>query len=327
MKQHQFEIENAKLWQEIEAILGNHVGQRASQLPQLYRRLCQSLALALQRGYSPALCDHLQKLVHDCHEVMYGTMVARPLTLYRWIMIEFPQRVREERVLLWISMLAFWGVALAIGLLVWFKPHWAYSFMSPDDLEQARAMYMGDSINKGRGGSEGDIYMWGLYIWNNVSIGFRTFAGGLLGGVPAIVSLAFNGMHFGVVGAWLSQDPETRNHFWSFVITHASFEITGLILCGQAGMRLGLALLRPGRLSRRHALMDASERMFPVIIGAASMIAFAAFFEGFWSASTSIPYQIKYLVGGMCWLIVIMFFVFAGRGEVAASGNQHYKQK
>ncbi len=315
MRQQQFEQENAKLWQEVEAILGNQIGQRASQLPQLYRRLCQSLALALQRGYSPALCAHLQKMVHDCHAQMYGKMIPQPLSFYRLVMVDFPCRVRQEWKLLAFAMLAFWGVAIVTGLLVWFTPQWAYSFMSPGDLEDIHRMYSANSIKEGRGGSGGDIQMFGFYIWNNVSIGFRTFAAGLLGGFPALLALAFNGLNLGVVGAWLSHDPETRHNFWSFVVTHSSFEVTGLIISGQAGMYLGLALLRPGRFSRRHALQRASQHMFPVMVGAALMIAFAAFFEGFWSASSAVSDQWKYAVGGFCWLTVLLFFVFAGRGN------------
>ncbi len=315
MKQKQFEAENAKLWDDVDAILGNKIGQRASQLPQLYRRLCQSLALALQRGYSPALCDNLQKMVHDCHALMNGKMIPQPLSFYRMMTVDFPCRVRQQWKLLLLAMLAFWGVAIVTGLLVWFKPQWAYSFMTPSELENMHSMYSAGSLKDGRGGSGGDVQMFGFYIWNNVSIGFRTFAGGICGGLPALLGLAFNGLNLGVVGAWLSHDPETRNNFWSFVVTHTSFEVTGLVLSGQAGMYLGFALLRPGRLSRRHALQQASQYIFPVMVGAALMTAFAAFFEGFWSASTVVPYQLKYLVGAICWLLVLLFFTFAGRGQ------------
>lgn len=315
MKQQQFEAAHAELWQQVDAILQGTAGARNSNLPQLYRRLCQSLALAMQRGYSPALCAHLQKMVHDCHQRMYGKTVSAPMTIGRILFHDFPRKVREEWVLLLVAMTAFWGVAAITGLMVWFQPHWAYSFLEPENLARAHAMYSPDSFNKGRMHAGGDVQMFGFYIWNNVSICFRTFAGGICGGLPALYSLGLNGMNLGVVGAWLSLDPATRNNFWSFVITHASFEITGLILASQAGLRLGLALLRPGRLSRRHALLQASTNMFPVIVGAASMTAFAAFFEGFWSASTLIPYQVKYAVGAFCWLLVILFFTLAGRGR------------
>lgn len=314
IKRKQFGNEHASLWEKITAILQGKSDQ-ATALPSLYRRLCQSLTLSSQRGYSPALTDYLQKMVGDSHKRLYGTKVARPLLLRYWMLQEFPQRVRAEWRLVTLALLAFWGVALAVGVLVWIQPHWAYSFMSPHQLNEYHSMYQPGKMSVGRGGDQGDVLMFGFYIWNNVSIGFRTFAGGIFGGIPALVSMMFNGVSMGVVGSWLSKDPVTRDMFWSFVITHSSFEITGLLLSGVAGMRLGLSLIHPGRLSRRHALFAASQYMFPVMVGAALLTALAAFFEAFWSASAAIPINVKYGVGAVCWLLVIGFFAFAGRSR------------
>ncbi len=314
MKQHQFEADHAALWNEIAAILDGSQSDRRA-LPTLYRRLCQCLALCRQRGYSPAVADYLQKMVGDCHRLLYGAALQRPNTLLNWMAVDFPCRVRAEWRLLLVAFLAVFGVALGVGMLVWNDPQMAYSFASSEDLAKYRSMYQPSMTKVGRGGSEGDVQMFGFYIWNNVSIGFRTFAAGVFGGIPALLSLAFNGMHMGVIAAWLSKDPATSQTFWSFVVTHSSFEVTGLLLSGMAGMKLGLALIHPGRLSRAHALQATSAKMFPVLVGSALMIFFAAFFEAFWSASPSIPVAVKYTVGGLCWALVFGFFLFAGRGK------------
>lgn len=315
MKQQQFEREHAALWDSITAILENRAAPQDSpaDLPALYRRLAQCLALAEQRGYSPALTDYLHALASECHLRLYGARAERPRALLQWMLHDFPRRVRAEWRLFLAASLAFWGLALVLGALVWWRPHWAYAFIDPIQLETFRDMYSPGRIRMGRGGAEGDVMMFGVYIWNNVSIGFRTFAGGIFGGLPALFSLAFNGIHIGIVGSWLSRDTATVTNFWSFVVTHSSFEITGLVLSGMAGMRLGLALLAPGRLSRRHALLAASHAMFPVIVGAALLTVLAAFVEAFWSASTAVPPAVKYAVGAACWASVPAFFMLAGR--------------
>jgi uncharacterized membrane protein SpoIIM required for sporulation len=312
MKQQQFEAEHAPLWERIAAILDG-AGQREA-LPELYRQLCQCLALASQRGYAPALTDYLQKMVGDCHKRLYGASVARPALLLRWLAWDLPRRVRAEWRLLLLACLAFFGVALVVGLLVWDEPYRAYSFSSAAQLEEYRTMYT-PGKHKGRGGDAGDVMMFGFYIWNNVSIGFRTFAGGLFGGVPALLSLASNGMHMGVIGAWVSRDPQAATMFWSFVITHSSFEVAGLLLSGVAGMRLGLSLINPGRLRRRDSLQAASVAIFPVIVGAALLTVLAAFFEGFWSASTAVTPQAKYIAGAVTWTLVAAYFLLAGRAR------------
>lgn len=318
MKQHAFEAENAPLWEAIAAQLARSKDADPTRFPALYRRLCQSLALASQRGYSPSLTDYLQGLVLASHRQLYASAAARPLTLRYWLGVELPRRVRAEWRLLLLALVAFWGVGSAVGLLIWHQPHWAYSLSDAHSIQEYRSMYQSANANIGRGSSQDDVLMFGFYIWNNVSICFRTFAGGLLGGIPALVSLVSNGAHAGLIASVLSADPSTRITFWSFVVTHSSFEITGLILSGVAGMRLGWALIHPGRRSRRHALQHSSREMFPVIVGAALLTLLAAFFEAFWSAAGGITPSVKFAVGGVCWALVIGFFVFAGRPRRAA---------
>ncbi|CAN7692838.1 stage II sporulation protein M [Pseudoduganella sp. LjRoot289] len=320
MKQTQFEQQHAPLWEAIDAILQNRSDHPAA-LPALYRRLCQCQALAAQRGYSPALGDYLQAQASACHLRLYGAAAERPRALLRWMLRDLPRRVRAEWRLLLLATLAVFGVALALGLLVWQQPHWAYSFIPPEQLEKYRQMYRPGRITLGRG-QEGDVQMFGHYIWNNVTICFRTFAGGVFGGLPSLLSLAFNGMHMGVIAGWLSKDPLTRTQFWSFVVTHSSFEMTGLVLAGLSGMRLGLGLIAPGRLSRRHALFAASRAMFPVIVGAALLTVLAAFVEAFWSASPAVPAAVKYAVGGACWAAVFAFFLLAGRDRGAPHADR-----
>lgn len=311
MKQRQFETAHAKLWSDVEAVLSDK-SNRPGRLPALHRRLCHSLALAKQRGYSPALTDYLHSLVLQSHSRLYGAAAERPLLLRQWLLRDLPRGVRAEWRLALLAIAAFWGAALVTGLLTWHEPQWAYSLMSPLELRKMQAMYSSPELANGRGDS-GDLRMFGFYIWNNVSIDFRTFASGLVGGVPALLSLLLNGMHIGVVASWLSRDDVTRDAFWSFVITHSSFEVAGLLLAAIAGMRLGFTLIHPGRLPRREALRTAAARVFPILIGATLLTVIAAFFEGFWSASGSIPASVKYGFGALCWIAVAAYFLFVGR--------------
>ncbi|MYN02637.1 stage II sporulation protein M [Pseudoduganella sp. DS3] len=315
MKQAQFETTYGPLWSAIETTLASRKEGREA-LPEQYRRLCQCLALASQRGYSPQLVSHLHDLVARCHHALYSVAAERPTVLLQWLRIDLPRRVRAEWKLLLLVLVCLLGPAIAIGLLVWHDARHAYLFAAPEDLARMHSMYSPSSIKTGRGGSEGDVQMFGHYIWNNVSIDFRTFASGIFGGVPALLIVLFNGLHMGVAAAWLSLDPATRTNFWSFVVTHSSFELAGLVLSGMAGIRLGLSLIKPGRLPRRDALQQASIQMYPLVAGAALLTVLAAFFEAFWSASDFAP-AVKYSVGGVCWALVFLFFGFAGRGKGA----------
>src|SRR3546814_19122766 len=91
--------------------------------------------------------------------------------------------------------------------------------------------------------------MFGLYIANNISIGFRTFAGGLLAGVGSLLVLVFNGVMLGTVAAHL-QGIGHGGPFWRFVVGHAAPELSAIVVAGTAGLRLGLGLVAPGQIGR-----------------------------------------------------------------------------
>ena len=91
-----------------------------------------------------------------------------------------------------------------------------------------------------------------------------------------------------------------------------TLKITGTALVCGVVLGLGLALLRPSRLPRVRALVEASKQALPLIYGAALLTTLAAFVEGFWSAQ-GIPSDWKYLVGIIGWVLHIAYFLLAGR--------------
>ena len=154
--------------------------------------------------------------------------------------------------------------------------------------------------------------MFGVYIWNNIKIGFQVFAGGLLFGVGAVFFLLFNGFVLGAVAGHLTQIGYITP-FYSFVAGHSAFELTAIMLSGAAGLKLGYALIAPGQLTRKAALIAAARNATRIMYGAAGMLLCAAFIEAFWSPLTEVPPPVKYAVGVALWLLVIVYFVAMGR--------------
>jgi uncharacterized membrane protein SpoIIM required for sporulation len=123
--------------------------------------------------------------------------------------------------------------------------------------------------------------------------------------------LVFNGLYIGAAAGYVNHagNPDA---FWSFVSGHSSFELLGMVIAGMAGMRLGMAILKPGRLPRVRAVAAAGRAALPLIYGAALLTLLAAVVEGFWSGRL-IDSQIKYAVGAVGWALHIAYFLFAGR--------------
>ena len=179
-------------------------------------------------------------------------------------------------------------------------------------------MYGGqeDQIHHLREKFGSNFMMFGHYIRNNVGIDFQIFAGGILACIGTIFFLIYNGVHIGASAGYVHYacNPES---FWTFVAGHSSYELLGMVVAGMAGMRLGLGILKPGRLPRGRALAEAGKRALPLLYGAAVMTGLAAVVEGFWSAQ-AMPAGVKYGVGIAGWALHVVYFLAMGRGTRAA---------
>ena len=158
-----------------------------------------------------------------------------------------------------------------------------------------------------------DVGMFGFYIFNNISIGLRTFAAGLLAGIGSIFMMVYNGVLFGAIAGHL-QNVGLGPYLWRFVVGHGSFELTAIVLAGGAGLRLGLDFIAPGQRSRVDALIHAGKRGARLCLGIALMLLIAAFIEAFWSSMATLPATLMYSVAGVLWTLVFAWLAFGGRG-------------
>ena len=74
---------------------------------------------------------------------------------------------------------------------------------------------------------------------------------------------------------------------------------------------LAHAILAPGQLTRLEALRKKAADALELVLGAAVMLLMAAFIEAFWSSS-GVPADVKYIIAGLLWLLVITYLGFAG---------------
>ena len=327
MRQEQFVARHQSEWKAFEHWLqtrGSNAGEarRTSNtgvatdedIPSRYRRICQQLALARKRGYSPAVVDRLQGLMQRGHNMLYRTPPPRWRRAAEFLLADFPRLVRSEPGCMWAAAALFAGPLLLMFVLLQYYPELIHGVMAPAEIAELERMYDPSDPNHKLGRESGtDWEMFGVYIWNNISIGLKTFAGGLLAGVGALLVLVINGIGIGTAFGHLHQigsgDP-----LWRFVAGHAPFELTAIVLAGGAGLRLGLNLIAPGRQRRIDALIAAGVKGARLCVGIATMLLMAAFIEAFWSSTQSIPAAVKYSVSGVLWTLVLLWLWRGGRG-------------
>lgn len=329
MKQQDFEAAHAVRWQEFSQWLDHGTAARGprgaavatglepTEVPARYRELCQHLALARDRQYSAELIERLSRLALAGHQRLYGSHGNTRSQVAAFLLEGFPGAVRARWPFVLVAGLLFFGPLLVLTGALQRYPEFAYVILPAEQVESFGEMY-GDGVEKlGRKRDAGDdAIMFGFYIWNNVRIGFQTFAGGIVFGLGALFYLLFNGLYIGTVTGYLVYAGFSTN-FFSFVSGHSAFELTAIALCGAAGLRLGYGLVAPGRLRRGAALRLAAREALPLVVGAAGMLVLAAAIEAFWSPRTEIPPPVKYGVGTTLWLVTLAYFALMGRGRAA----------
>jgi len=249
-------------------------------------------------------------LAQDAHQLIYRRQDYGLAQFARLLRLELPRRVRAQGREVILALLLF-IVPLALAyLLALHGPDFALRVVDAAQLRSYETMYADSSRAIGRiRGADGDWQAFGFYIFNNVGIGFQCFGAGLLAGVGSALVLVYNGLMIGVVGGHLNRVGLGHN-FWPFVATHSAFELTGIVLSGAAGLRLGIGLLAPGRRTRLASLRAASTQAIPLVYAAFFLLVVAAAFEAFWSSAPWVAPAVKYAVAACCWLLV---FVWLGR--------------
>lgn len=320
----QFEARHAADWESLEQQVAlclqargwrrtSRPDVRGDELARLYRRVCEQLSLARERAYPSYMLERLERVTADAHQLIYQHGGSGSGALREFLLRGFPRCVRQHAGYVWLAALLFAAPALVTGFLVHARPELILSVVDAPTANQFEHMYSEAAESIGRRREAGsDWTMFGFYIRNNIGVAFRCFAGGLFLGIGSIFFLVYNGALGGAVAGFLTERGLGAT-FYSFVATHAAFELVAIALSGAAGLRLGHALLAPGRRSRRASLVLATREVAPLIYGFVVLLIVAAAVEAFWSSAAWLPHGVKYAVAAACWAAVLGYLTLQGR--------------
>ncbi len=318
MRQELFENSNEQIWDEYCSILlqldKNQKISDSIRFPSLYRKICNHYAIAVSRQYSTSLVNRLHSMVIDGHNRLYRNRTFFVRAIVKFIVYEFPALLRRYRAHFITALLLFVLPALSCGAACYLDRDVIYTIMGPQQVSQFEYIYDPSNRKTGRSAersSDSDVMMFGFYIRNNISIGFRTFAGGMLAGIGTIFFLVYNGIAIGGVSGHITGIGYGET-FWQFVSGHGPFELTAIIISGAAGLILAEKIISPKNRSRAEAVKTAAPDALKLMMGAFGMLVIAASIEAFWS-SLRIEYMYKYIFAAVAWCFVIGYLCFAGR--------------
>lgn len=285
------------------------------ELGRLYRQATSDLALARRDFPRHPVRDYLNGLVARGHGEVYRSKSARGRQLLAYFTYDLPHTFRATWPYTLAAFLMFFLPALVSFVLTYQDPTLTTTFVPGaedllSDIQSGREWWQ--SINE-----EGRSASASLIMTNNIRVAFLAFAGGVLLGVFSLWVLAQNGMMLGVI-AGAAQRYDFADNLWGFVAAHGTIELSVIFIAGGAGLQLGWAILRPGLLTRRAALVVAARRAANLLVGCTLLLVIAGLIEGFISPST-LPLAVKLAVSLGSGILMYGYLCLSGR-ELKRSG-------
>ncbi|MBI5302172.1 MAG: stage II sporulation protein M [Chloroflexi bacterium] len=279
-------------------------------LSRWYRAATSDLALAQRDFPRHNVTVYLNQLVGRAHPLVY---CGEPLVLRRvrdFYAREFPQLYRDFAGLVGVAALIFFGLAIVTYLAMLANADHARYVLSPRTIATIRngTQWWKDLNDANQIGAS-------FVMTNNIGVSFLAFAGGMLLGFGTFLVLVLNGIHLGAV-LGLMQVYDHAAPLWEFVIGHGVLELSEITMAGGAGLALAYAVMRPGLLTRRDALVLAAQKAMRLLLGSVPLLIVAGVIEGFLSPSDA-PAFIKYAVGIASGVLLYAYLFLGGRQKTA----------
>ncbi|WP_448336923.1 stage II sporulation protein M [Chloroflexus aurantiacus] len=301
-------------WQRLEELIDRARGGIAQlsaaelqELGQLYRQTCTDLAIARRDYPDHLLTTYLNQLVARAHGVVYRYSLNEPHRIITFFRATLPQTFRATWPMTLVAAILLLLPAIAAFITTFRDPALGEVLIPGIEVlvDQIRA---GEEwwlrINEGPAAATAEI------MTNNINVAIRAFAGGVTFGLYTAYILVINGLLLGTVSG-IAQRLDFAPNLWGFVVGHITLELSAIFIAGGAGLQLGWAILRPGLLSRRHALVVAGRRAVVLLIGCGLILIGAGLIEGFISP-TGLPFIVKLIVSIGSGVLLYTYLLFSG---------------
>lgn len=295
----------AALLDAVERLPDHELGAaRLVQLVRLYRQTCSDLNEARSGTANEALLSQLDTLAGRGYRIVYRRSPARRLADEARLFFSSgaPAAFRRERRYVLAAAAAFLLGALVGFSAVLADPANAERLVPPEfqtDSPRERVQRIEDSDE--RIASLQDASEFSSFLFShNIQVSFLAFSLGALTLAGGVWLLFYNGLLLGAVAAAYLADGVSV-FFVAWVGPHGALELPAIVFGGAAGLRLGRALLAPGRLSADAALRQALPSVWRMLVTVALVLVAAGVVEGSLSQMTArtIPYAAKIAVAAL----------------------------
>jgi uncharacterized membrane protein SpoIIM required for sporulation len=322
------------LWEELEKLLDRIETEPNARLSLaevqrfhlLYERTASDLARLATFSAEPGTRRYLENLVARAYgEIQETRERRRRIYPLRWFFQTLPQTFRRHLRQFQLSLaITLLGCAFG-GLALWFDP----------DSRHATMAFGHDQITPGervaREERQDDRTMTAHksafsaeLMTHNTKMAILTLALGVSWGVGSAILLFYNGVILGAVAVDYIRAGQTK-FLLGWILPHGVIEIPAILIAGQAGLVLAVALIGWGRrvpLARR--LREVSRDLTTLMFGVGLLLVWAGLVEAFLSQyhEPVLPYELKIAFGVVELTLLTLFLARAGAERRRPRGSE-----
>jgi uncharacterized membrane protein SpoIIM required for sporulation len=278
----------------------------------LFERASADLARISTFSAEPATRRYLENLVArgygEIHETRERQRRIRPL---QWFFQTLPQTFRRHIRAFYVSVAitlagcAFGGFAIALD------PESKSALMPFSHLLQDPAQRVAEEESATNDRLSGHRSSFSAYLMtHNIKVSIFTLAMGMTWGVGTMILLFYNGIMLGAVAVDYVRAGQTK-FLLGWLLPHGAIEIPAILIAGQAGLMLAMALIGWGkRIPLRARLREISQDLVTLIFGVGLLLVWAGFVEAFLSQyhEPVIPYMAK-IAFGLVELVLLFLYL------------------
>lgn len=282
MTPDRFIRERGQAWAELDGLVAEARGRaerlgpaKVLELGRRYRAAVADLALARRSFPGDPVVARLEQTVARARHLVYGSQ-ARRRSPWSFLATGYWQRVGERPALLAVS-----GALLVVPLVlcaVWARDDPGAAARVVPEMFQGVTEPKSRGADLGLSSAERAAFSIDIFV-NNIRVAFAAFAGGISAGLLTAAALLYNGVLIGVVSG-LAIESGNGDVFLQLVVPHGVLELSCIVVAGVAGLRMGWALVDPGRRRRGEALAAEARVAVELVLGTAAWLVVAGLVEG-----------------------------------------------
>ncbi len=317
-------------WTELEKMLNHIEGEPNARMSLqqlqlfhlLYERTAAGLAKITTFSAEPEIRRYLENLVSRAYGEIHETREKqRRIFPVQWFFTTLPQTFRRHVRAFHLSLAITIVGCLFGGGAIAFDPASKSVLMPFPGLmqdpvkrvqEEEKATH--DRLKGYKATFAADL------MTHNTKVAIFTLALGMTWGFGTILMLFYNGVILGAVAVDYMRAGETK-FLLGWLMPHGVIEIPSILIAGQAGLILAMAIIGYGsRHSLRARLRAVAQDVMTLIFGVAVLLVWAGFIESFLSQyhEPVIPYDLKIAFGCVELILLILFLSRSGRRKADA---------